>query len=76
MGRAISQCVVIGLSTAVWACRKVAQATPISTALEMVISLRQNFKVTRALGSSNSRVHEFPGEGEQQKLVSDYNAPL
>ena len=29
---------------------------------EVVISSRQIFKVTRAFGSSNSRVHEFPGE--------------
>ena len=33
MGRNSSQCLVIGLSTAAWICRKVAQATPSFRAL-------------------------------------------
>ena len=62
MGRASSQCLVVGLSIAARTCRKVAQAAPSCRAWEVIISSRQIFKVTRAFGSSNSRVCEFPGE--------------
>ena len=62
MGRASSQCLVAELSTATRTYRKVAQATPVCKALEMVISSKQIFNVTRAFGSSSSRVHELPGE--------------
>ena len=33
MGRASSQCLVVGLSRAAWTCRKVAEATPSRRAL-------------------------------------------
>ena len=80
MGRASSQCLVIGLSTAARTCRKVALAIlnlvfqlilcfffligwfPSAGPWEVVMSSRQTFKLTRAFGSSSSRVHEFPGE--------------
>ena len=62
MDKASSQCLVIGLSTAARTYRKVSQATPSCRAWEVVISSRQIFKVTRAFGSSRSRVHEFPEE--------------
>ena len=34
----------------------------VSRPWEVVMSSRQIYKVSRALGSSSSRVHEFPGE--------------
>ena len=61
VGRASSQCLVIGLSIAARSCRKVAQATPSCRALG-IDSSRQIFKVTRAFGSISSRVCEFLGE--------------
>ena len=76
MGRASSQCLVIGLSTAARTCRKVAQATPSCRALGSGNKLQADLQVTRAFGSSNSRVCEFPGYLEQQQLVFDCNALL
>ena len=62
MDRASSECLVIGLSITARTCRKVAQATPRYRALEVVMSSRQIYKVTRAFGSSSSRVSVFPAE--------------
>ena len=63
MGRASHPCLVIGLSTVARTCRKVAQAAPVAGPWEVVMSSRQNYKVTRAFGSSSSsRVREVPGE--------------
>ena len=59
MDRASSQCLVIGLSTAA---RRWHRLLLVAGPWEVVISSRQIFKVTRAFVSSNSRVHEFPGE--------------
>ena len=60
MGRASSQCLVVGLSKAARTCRKVTQATPICR--EVVVSSGKIYKVPRAFVNSISRVHEFPGE--------------
>ena len=62
MGRASSQCLVIGLSIAARTCRKVAQATPSCRALGSGNEPRQIYKVPRAFGCGSSRVCEFPGE--------------
>ena len=62
MDRFSSQCLVVGLTTEARTYRKVAQATPSCRSWEVVISSRQIFKVTRAFGSSHSRVREFPSE--------------
>ena len=63
MGRASSQCLVAGVSTAARTCRNLAQAAPVAGPWEVVMSSRQNYKVTRAFGSSSSsRVREVPGE--------------
>ena len=43
---------------------------------EVIMSSRLIYKVTRAFGSSSSRVCEFPGEWEQQQLVFDSSALL
>ena len=58
MGRASSQCLFIGFSTAARTCRKVTVATP----WEVVMNFRQIYKVSKAFGSSSSRVRDFPGE--------------
>ena len=62
MGRASNQCLVAGLLTAARTCRKVVQATPSCRPWEVVMSLRQIYKVPRVFGSGSSRVCEFPGE--------------
>ena len=62
MGRASSQCLVVGLSTAARTCRKVAMLLLVAGPWEVVMSSRQIYKVIRAFGSSSSRVCEFPGE--------------
>ena len=62
MGRASSWCLFTGLSTAARTCKKLALTTPSFRAPEVVMSSRQIYRVSRAFGSSSSRVHEFPGE--------------
>ena len=62
MGRANSPYLVTGLSTAARNCGKVAQATPSCRPWLVVMSSRHIYKVSRAFGSSSSRVREFPGE--------------
>ena len=59
MGRANNHCLVIGLSMAAGRWHRLLL---VSGPWEMVINSRQIFKVTRAFGSSKSRVPEFPGE--------------
>ena len=64
MGRESSRCLVAGLLSAARTCRKVVKATPSCRALpwEVVLSLRQIYKVHREFGSDSSGVCEFPGE--------------
>ena len=76
MGRAGSQCLVSGLLTAARTCRKVCRILPVSGSWEVVMSLRQIYKVLGAFGSGSSRVCEFSGEGEQQQVVFDCKAFL
>ena len=38
------------------------------------MSLRQIYEVPRAFGSGSGRVYEFPGEGEQQRVVFGHHA--
>ena len=61
-GRVSSQCLVIGVSTAARTCRKVAQVLLVAGLSKVVMGSRQIYKVSRAFGSSSSRVCEFPGE--------------
>ena len=49
MGRASSQFLLTGLSTAVRTCRRVAQATPSCKLLEVVMSSGQIYKFSKVL---------------------------
>ena len=62
MGRASSQCLVVELSTAARTCRRCHWLLLVARPWEVVMSSRQIYKVSRAFGSSSSRVCEFPGE--------------
>lgn len=73
MGRASSQCLVIGLSTEA---RRWHRLLLVAGPWEVVMSSRQIFKLTRAFGISSSRVCELPGGREQQQLVFDCKALL
>ena len=61
MGRASSQC-LLGSQQQQELAERWHRLLLVSGPWKVVMSSRQIFKVTRAFGSSSSRVREFPGE--------------
>ncbi len=62
MGRASSQCLVLGLSIAARTCRKVAQATPSCRALGSGNKLYADIQGDQSIWQYQQQGDEFPGE--------------